>query len=85
MAFRQLLAKAVMPNLEQDLSRTLTSSLASQAGMVDNMLAPNVYAFAGSQSAGAIQAGKRLHAPVHKVEIPVKKEGLFQDTTLSWH
>lgn len=87
MALRQLLTKAVLPTFEQDLSRSLSSSLATQAHMVDNLLAPNVYAFAGgnqTQRTGAFRTGERLHAPVHKVEIPIKKQGLFHDIP-SWH
>jgi hypothetical protein len=86
MALRKILSKAILPNLGQDLGRSLTAELKCCANMVDNMLAPQVYAFKNNQfhRLGAFRTGERLHAPVMKVNIPVKQEGLFKDMP-SWH
>ena len=84
MALRQMISKLAMPALEQDLTRAMSSELSGAANMVDCMLAPQVFAYAAPRTTGAFQQSAQTQAPVSKVEISIKKEGLFQDAP-AWH
>lgn len=84
MALRQIISKLAMPAFEKDLARAMTSELAQAGNMVDCMLAPQVFAYAAPRATGAFQQSAQARAPVTKVEISIKKEGLFQDVP-SWH
>jgi len=78
MSLRTVIAKAILPNIERDLGRALATELQSCGSMVDNMLAPNVFAYSARRSSGAFKASGQVQAPhLYKVDIPVKKEGLF--------
>jgi hypothetical protein len=90
MALRKLLSNAILPNMERDLSRSMAAELATVAPMVDNMLAPQAFAYcaAGNLSAGAFQKSAARSAPVSdrlvKVHFPAKPEGVFKDQE-NWH
>jgi hypothetical protein len=85
MALRNIISKAFLPNFEHDLSRSVASELASVGHMVDNMLAPEAFAYssAGSVSAGVFQKTAMRKSPVSdrfvKVYYPAKCEGMFKD------
>ena len=81
MALRQILSNILLPNLERDLSRSVTSQLATVHNMTDTMLAPHVYCFesaATTSMRGFAKTGARA-APARmvKVEYPAPKGGLF--------
>lgn len=84
MVFRQLISKMALPALEKDLARAMSSELAGAGNMVDCMLAPQVFAYAAPLATGAFQQSTQVQAPVTKIDIHMKKEGLFQDIP-SWH
>jgi len=92
MALRQMISKVLLPNFERDLSRACTSELDSVHHMVDNLLAPQVFAYTpASTSQGGIRATALRSAPVSqkqvlaKVHFPVAQEGLFGDKQESFH
>jgi hypothetical protein len=86
---RQILSKSVLMNLERDLSGSIATQVASVPAMVDNMLAPQAYAYQPQHvlGAGAYQTTGRRSSPlsqaslltanVQKVHIPMKNNGLF--------
>lgn len=84
MSLRQMISKLAMPALEKDLAGAMSSQLAGAENMVDCMLAPQVFAYVAPRATGAFQQSARVQAPVTKIEIFIKKEGLFQDIP-SWH
>jgi sensor domain CHASE-containing protein len=91
MALRNFLSKSLF-NIEKDLSRSVATEMSTVPSMVDNMLAPQVYAYqtaaaSASIGGGAFQSTGLRSAPaaVVKVMYPIKKEGLFQDPKLSFH
>jgi hypothetical protein len=88
MALRKLISNAIIPNIDRDLSRCIAKELATDAAMVDNMLAPQAFAYSasGNLSAGAFQKSAALSAPVSntnrrlvKVHFPATHEGMFKD------
>ena len=93
MAFRKLLTNFMIPNMERDLTRSVTTEMASVTSMVDNMLAPQVYSYAtiGSStlSNGAFQGSGSLRqqqaSNSNKIVYKVQTEGLFEDQQLSFH
>jgi hypothetical protein len=82
MAFRQMLSKNLASTLERDLSRSLAAELASAHAMVENMLAPSVFAYTARP--GAFSSSARREAPVTKVHMEPSKGGIFADRE-SWH
>jgi hypothetical protein len=91
MALRQIISKAFLPNFERDLSRSLSSQMATAGEMVDNLMAPQAYAYqktsgVSSGSGGAFGSTTARQAPVMtKVSYDAPKEnGLFQDQEV-WH
>ncbi|CAJ1943351.1 unnamed protein product [Cylindrotheca closterium] len=81
MAFRQVLSKAILPGLEQDLSRAISKEISKVPSMVDCMVAPSVFAFepaaVASAAAGAFGRSAQRHSRMVKVEYPAPKPGLF--------
>lgn len=90
MSIRQILSKIVLPNFERDLSASLSKEIQSVPGMVDSMLAGQVFRYgtAGRASSGAFQTtwarSSPVNQPVVKIHYPSEKRGLFQDRE-SWH
>ena len=85
MALRNLISKALLPNLERDLNSAIASQLSSVPDMVDSMLAPSAYAYIGStKPSGAFQTTGLRKAAV-KVHYPIHPEGLFKDKQTSFH
>jgi hypothetical protein len=84
---RKLISNAILPNIDRDMSRSIAKELATVTPMVDNMLAPQAFAYSatGNLSAGAFQKSAARSAPVSntnrlvKVHFPVKHEGMFKD------
>jgi hypothetical protein len=85
MALRRLLSNAILPNIERDMIRSMNAELATVAPMVDNMLAPQAFAYSATEnlSAGAFQKSATLSAPFSdrlvKVHFPSEREGMFKD------
>lgn len=88
MALRNFLSRALLPNFERDLSRTLTAEMESASTMVDSMLAPSVFGYKTASAAGAFQTTHLRSAPVVgrvvKVHYDAGRRGMFQDRE-SWH
>eukprot|EP00980_Cylindrotheca_fusiformis_P010379 scaffold2307_cov123-Cylindrotheca_fusiformis.AAC.3 len=80
MAFRQVLNKMVMPELERDLSKAIGKELSSVQKMTDCFLAPTVHAFQETSARGAFGQTMKASAPnrMVKVEFPAPGRGLFQ-------
>ena len=86
MALRQAISKFLLPNLEQDLQRSVRTELATVAHMTDTMLAPHVYAYesASTSQQGAFHGTGSRMAPAEQQQMFVKVEyatpgrGLFQ-------
>ena len=74
---KQVISRLLLPNLEQDMSRSLSRQLAKVHDMTDCMIAPTVHAFepaiGGSFGATAKHAQRLV-----KVEYAVPGKGLFQ-------
>lgn len=89
MLVRSLISKIIVPTLESDLSRSVALEMSAVGNMVDNMLAPQAFAYESSRSnMGAFQGSTTLHqahVPVVKAFYPIKSEGLFADKQLSFH
>jgi hypothetical protein len=96
MALRKLVSKFVLPSLDRDLSRSVSMELSVVADMVDNMLAPQAFAYGSmsstSSKSGTYQPSSNVYrnvAPseilVGKIVYPVTSEGLFQDVQHSFH
>jgi hypothetical protein len=85
MALRQIISKAFLPNFERDLSRSLSSQMATAGQMVDNLMAPQAYAYEkAAGSGGAFTSTTARQAPVTKVSYGAPQNGLFQDKVV-WH
>jgi len=90
MSFSRFLSKAIFPRFERELGSTMQKEIMGAQHMVDNMLAPQAFAYAhaGRTQGGAFARGMKVQAPlsdhVVKVDIPLTKKGLFQDKA-SWH
>lgn len=89
MLLRTFISTMVMPNLEKDLSRSVAVEMSAVVNMVDNMLAPQAFAYESSRTgSGAFQGSSMLRqaeGSVVKTFYPVKSEGLFMDRQLSFH
>ena len=73
-----------MPNLERDLGRSFAAEMQSAHSMVDNMLAPSVFAYTAGKGS-AFQASAQRQAPaLHKVDLQISAKGLFADRE-AWH
>lgn len=85
MAFRAMLAKTLLPNLERDLGRSVAAEMATARTMVDNMLSPSVFAYTAGKTGGAFKSSARRYAPVQKVHYePPTRTGLFAEEE-SWN
>jgi hypothetical protein len=89
MALRIIISKALLPNMERELSGSIGSQVASVQNMVDCFLAPQAFAYEKSAShlGGAFKSTGSVQAPAStaaKVILPIQKEGLFQDQP-AWH
>ena len=74
MALRKLISKVLLPNLERDMNSSIGAQLASVPNMVDNMLAPQVFAYK--------MPTKQITVPIHmcdKVYFSAKPEGMFNE------
>jgi hypothetical protein len=95
MALRKLVSKFVLPSINHDLSRSVSSELSVVANMVDNMLAPQAFAYGSKLStstSGTYQPSSNVFSQVPssqnivvKTMYPVVPEGLFRDTQHSFH
>jgi len=77
MALRNLLSKALLPNFERELSKNVAKEVNSAFSMVDCMIAPQAFAYKNAASGAFASSGLRA-APVKKVYLPIKPEGLFE-------
>ena len=83
MALRKLISKAILPNFEKDISRTLAREFESSYTLLDTMMQPQAYGFvsqgasAGVYRTSGLRAMQAPTAAVKKVEFPVKQVGLF--------
>ena len=87
MALRNLISKVVFPNFERQLHGSIAAQVNTVPSMVDNMLAPQAFAYTGASAAknGAFQTSGLREAPAgsSKVYLSVKSEGLFETAGLS--
>ena len=81
--FRQAVSRVVFPNLDRDLSRTVSQQLSKVENMTDCMIAPTVHAYEPMASSSAAFAGatrqQLQRTTLRKVEYPAPGRGLFQD------
>ena len=87
MAFRQVLSKVLVPNLERDLTKSIGSELATVSTMTDCMLSPNVYGYESVSTTRSMAPGAFSKTGVAfdnkkpevfvKVEFPPPAKGLF--------
>lgn len=90
MALRQIISKAFLPNFERELGGSIAAQVATVPAMVDNMLAPQAFAYdnrahTSGVSAGAFQTtGLRQSPAAVKVFVPITSEGMFADQP-AWH
>ena len=93
MAFRQVLSKVLVPNLERDLTKSIGSELATVSTMTDCLLSPNVYGYESISTTKTMASGafgktgvaydNKLTAASTgkdifvKVEFPAPTKGLF--------
>jgi hypothetical protein len=92
MALRQILSKALLPNLDRDLGRVLASEMDSVSFMVENPLASQVFGYAPA-AAGSSPLGRgtsALRAPAGrslmvKKYYPSQTQGLMHDPQPSFH
>lgn len=82
MALRQLISKALLPNLERDLSQSITKQMSLASDMVDTFLSPQAHAH--SSANGAFSKTGTFQAPIKK-QYTIQPEGLFQDGQSSFH
>ena len=83
MALRQIISKALLPNFERYLSRSLSSQIKTAGEMVDNLMAPQAYAYQKTTVAGSGAFGSTT-ARQAKVSYKAPQNGLFQDQEM-WH
>ena len=57
MAFRQVLSKVLVPNLERDLTKSIGSELATVSTMTDCLLSPNVYGYESISTTKTMASG----------------------------
>jgi hypothetical protein len=82
--FSQVVGRLLLPNLERDLTRSVTRQLQTAHNMADCMIAPTVHAFeSSSRAASGAMGATATHAQrataVVKVQYPVPgTRGLFQ-------
>jgi hypothetical protein len=76
---KQVISRLLLPNLEQDMSRSLSRQLAKVHDMTDCMIAPTVHAFEpAAMRAGSFAATAKQAQRLVKVEYAVPGKGLFQ-------
>jgi hypothetical protein len=95
MALRKLISRMVLPNFEHDLSRSVSAEISIVANMVDNMLAPQAFAYestGSNKTSGAFQGSASVSSRQSSSETmmmkniyPIQQEGLFQDKVSSFH
>ena len=77
MIFRQI-SKALIPNLERDLSKSLKTELATAAKMTDCMIAPTVYGYEASAVGGVFGKTAARQSRMVKVQYPAPQKGFFE-------
>ena len=75
MALRQLASRFILPNLEKDLSCSISRQLQQVHDMTDCMIAPTVHAFQARSAGFAGATAKQNQRRMVKVEYPVPGEG----------
>lgn len=91
MALLRSLSKAILPNLERDLGKSISTEMDTVSHMVDNLLAPSVFGYAPSSGRGGGIGGRTAtrqspHRPLLvKTVYPTQPQGLMQDPQESWH
>lgn len=79
MALRRLVSRVIFPTIERDLSASIGREMEAVDGMLNNMLAPQVFGY-DKPTSGAIRGTTPLHSPgMIKVTYPVKPQGLFDE------
>lgn len=84
MALRQIIAKALLPNFERELGGSIAAQVAAVPSMVDNMLAPQAFAYNTRSSMSGAFTSTGLRQESAKIYVPIKSEGMFADK-VSWH
>ena len=77
MALRNLVSKALFPNLDQQLHKSIAKAVNTVPEMVDCMTAPTAFAYTNAAKGAFASSGLRA-APVKKLYLPIKPEGLFE-------
>jgi hypothetical protein len=67
-----------MPSLGRELHGAIQSELATVTNMVDNLLAPQAYAYHRSAAPGVFRSTVAPQESIKKVYVPVQNEGLFE-------
>ena len=89
MALRQIISKTLLPNFERELGGSIAAQVATVPAMVDNMLAPQAFAYehrahtAGVNSGAFQTTGLRQAPAAVKVYLPIKSEGMFSEQPVS--
>jgi len=78
---RSIVSRAIMPNFEKDLARSLTKEVQGMDDIMGSMIAPQVFSYQGQRSTGAFTASSARSAPVKLVRVArqAKNEGLFHE------
>jgi hypothetical protein len=66
-----------MPSLGRELNGAIQCELATVTNMVDNLLAPQAYAYR-SAAPGVFRSTVAPQESIKKVYVPVQNEGLFE-------
>ena len=83
MALRQIISKALLPTMEQDLSKILGKEVAAMDSMLGPMMAPQVFGYEQPAARGAFSGSAPRSAPkveraeFVKVEYAAPAKGLF--------
>jgi hypothetical protein len=95
MALRKFVSKFVLPSIDRDLTRSVSTEMSTVSDMVDNMLAPQAFAYGTTSSTsmgGSYHASTNVFQHVQaagnvvvKTVYPVTSQGLFQDAQHSFH
>jgi hypothetical protein len=75
---RQAISKMLLPNLERDLSKEISTRMTGAHKMTDCFLAPSVYAYQAAAEAGAIASTAARHQRLVKIQYAAPGKGLFQ-------
>jgi hypothetical protein len=77
MALRNLVSKALFPNLDQQLHKSIAKAVNTVPEMVDCMTAPTAFAYTNASKGAFASSGLRA-APIKKMHLSIKHEGLFE-------